>query len=101
MPPLGQLAPVSSPCRAFINPVYKYIFLRGTKVAGTSVANALGNLCPDGKPTTADTIAQSVRLHKSCADPVTHCLAQSCAHPHQRTSSLPKLQSVSLCHSRF
>lgn len=46
--PLAELPPKADMCILLFNPVYKFIFIKNTKVAGTSVAKSLGRSCPPG-----------------------------------------------------
>lgn len=64
LPAPGEPAPQSEGCKAFINPVYKYIFLRNTKVAGTSINDALGGTCGGDVPVTSAGMAATVRRRR-------------------------------------
>ena len=46
--PLGEAPPKAGVCVVLFNPIYKMIFVKNTKVAGTSVLLSFGGLCPAG-----------------------------------------------------
>ena len=46
-PAAGLTAPKLDDCRVFFNPVYRYIYIKNTKTAGSSVLDAMGTICPD------------------------------------------------------
>lgn len=46
--PLGESPPKAALCTVLFNPVYKFILIKNTKVAGTSVFLKFGQLCPAG-----------------------------------------------------
>lgn len=45
LPPRGITAPKLDECKLFFNPVYRFIYIKNTKTAGSSVLAAL-NPCP-------------------------------------------------------
>eukprot|EP00892_Ulva_mutabilis_P004467 jgi/Ulvmu1/2392/UM131_0003.1 len=45
-PSRGEVAPRVDKCMVLINPIYKFIFIKNTKVAGSSVFESLGGMCP-------------------------------------------------------
>ena len=45
--PLGVAPPKAALCTVLFNPVYKMIFIKNTKVAGTSVFVKFGQMCPE------------------------------------------------------
>ena len=46
-PAAGVTAPKLDDCRVFFNPVYRYIYIKNTKTAGSSVLDAMGPICPE------------------------------------------------------
>lgn len=44
-PAVGEAPPQANQCIVWVNPYYRTIFLRGTKVGGTSVQKTLGGEC--------------------------------------------------------
>jgi hypothetical protein len=46
--PLGVAPPKAGLCTLLFNPIYKFVLIKNTKVAGTSVFLNFGGHCPDG-----------------------------------------------------
>lgn len=46
--PLGDSPPLSAPCTVLFSPLYKFIFIKNTKTAGTSLFLKFGGFCPEG-----------------------------------------------------
>ena len=60
-PVRGATAPKLTECKFFYNPIYRYIYIKNTKVAGSSVVEALAPFCPNNF-TAEDAMVPFIRM---------------------------------------
>jgi hypothetical protein len=61
--PIGALPPKAGLCTVLFNPIYKFIFIKNTKVAGTSVFLNFGGMCKTGTTLAIANVRLSSRTH--------------------------------------
>lgn len=60
--PLGVAPPKAGLCTVSFNPIYKFIFIKNTKVAGTSVFLNFGGFCGNNVPLETTQVHHALHL---------------------------------------
>lgn len=72
--PRGAVPPKAAICTILVNPVYKFILVKNTKVAGTSVFLSLGGFCKAGISLEEAKVSAAL-----CDSPLLHILKTNCS----------------------